>query len=78
MPICKYDYVLSNVSIIWLGYVGELVAYAERKWRDIKHLPSEVLERARQHIAAGGGRCRICIRYVIHIAVYRKEESPAD
>ena len=64
-------------AVYWDTLEG-LLAYADRKWRDTKRLPPEVLERARRHIAGTSGRYRLCIRSTMHIAVYRKQESPAD
>ena len=64
-------------AIYW-DTLEDLLAYADRKWRDKKRMPPEVLERARRHISGIDGRYRICIRSTVHIAVYRKQESLAD
>jgi hypothetical protein len=61
-------------AVYWDTLEG-LLAYADRKWRDKKRLPSEVLERTRRHIAGIDGRYRICIRSTVHIAVYKKQQS---
>ena len=63
-------------AVYW-DTLEELLAYADRKWRTTK-LPPEVLERLRRYVAGIDGRYRICIRSTMHIAVYRKQESPAD
>jgi hypothetical protein len=55
-----------------------MLAYNERKWRDTERLPAEVLDRARKYIAGTDGRYRICIHNTMHLAFYRKQETPAD
>jgi len=55
-----------------------LLAYDEKKWRDTKCLPVEVVDRIRRHIAAIDGRYRIYIHNTIHIAVYGKHGTPED
>jgi hypothetical protein len=64
-------------AVYW-DTLEELLAYADRKWRDTKRIPPEVLERARRNIAGTDGRYRLCIRSTMHIAVYGKQESPVD
>lgn len=55
-----------------------MLAYNERKWRDTERLPAEVLDRTRKYIAGTGGRYRVCIHNTMHLALYRKQETPAD
>ena len=64
-------------SLYW-DTLEEMLAYGEIKWRDTQRFPPEVLERAQEHIAGSDGRYLICIPNTIHIAVYRKMESPAE
>ncbi len=64
-------------AVYWDTLDG-LLAYVERKWRNKKHLPLEVLERARRHISATDGRYRLCIPSTVHLAVYSKQESTED
>ena len=63
-------------AVYW-DTLEDLLEYADRKWRDTM-LPADVREQARRHIAGIDGRYRICIRDTMHIAVYRKQESPVD
>jgi hypothetical protein len=61
-------------NVYW-DNLADFSAYAEEKWLAKRRLSAEVLEHAQDTIAERGKPYRIRIRYVMHLAVYRKRKG---
>ena len=66
-----------SFAVYWDTLDG-MLAYSDKKWRNNKHLPPEILEQTRRHISNTDGRYRLCIPSTLHLAVYRRQESTDD
>lgn len=67
---------LFDFALYWEDLAG-FEAFAEEKYCAKGRLTPDVLAGAREHVRSIEGPYRVCMRYRMHLAVYRKRVPPA-